>query len=323
MAGIGSPSARRIASVKRGLIAVCMLLVGGTGPAQELYKYRDENGEWIYTDRAPTENQEVEVRELPKGETDPRVLVYDQQSAGDFNLIARNEFHAPVEVILALDSLENLTFPDANQDMRWVVPARKSLLLMQLQLREDGVPGKAGYRYVWLPGDPGSEHEPDQAYRVPFAVSSDFRVSQAFPIGITHVTPDSYYAVDIVMPIGTDIYAARSGTVFETASTNFRGGVDPERNLADANLIRILHDDGTFSVYAHLNWNTIRVKPGDEVVRGQYIADSGNTGYTTGPHLHFAVMQNKGMRVESVPIEFEGPNKSAIVPETGKDLTAY
>ena len=322
-AGNGSPSARRNASGKLFLFAFCLPLVGGSCLAQEMYKYRDENGEWIYTDRAPVTQQEVEVRELPRGETDPRVLVYDRQSGGNFNFIAQNEFHAPVEVILGLDSLENLTYPNPDQELRWVVPPRSRVLLMQLQMREEGVSGRAEYRYVWLPGDPGSEHKPDEAYRVPFAISNEFRISQAFPVGITHLTPDSYYAVDIVMPVGTDIYAARSGTVFEIAGNNFRGGVDPARNLAEANLIRILHNDGTFSVYAHLNWNTIRVEPGDTVVRGEYIADSGNTGYTTGPHLHFAVMQNKGLRVESIPIEFEGPNNSAVVPETGNDLAAY
>jgi murein DD-endopeptidase MepM/ murein hydrolase activator NlpD len=77
------------------------------------------------------------------------------------------------------------------------------------------------------------------------------------------------------MPVGTDIHAARGGVVFEVASTNFRGGVDPERDAASANIVRILHDDGTHAVYAHLNWNSIRVKPGDTVERGEYIADSG------------------------------------------------
>ena len=115
----------------------------------------------------------------------------------------------------------------------------------------------------------------------------------------------------------------REGIVFEVASTNFRGGTDRDRDAAAANIVRILHDDGTHAVYAHLNWNSIRVQPGDEVERGQYIADSGNTGFSSGPHLHFAVLRNVGMRIESVPVVFEGANSSRILPVAGKTLTAY
>ncbi len=142
-------------------------------------------------------------------------------------------------------------------------------------------------------------------------------------MGVTHNTADSRYAVDISMPIGTDIHAARGGVVIEVASTNFRGGVDPKRDAAAANIVRILHDDGTHAVYAHLNWNSIRVQPGDEVERGQYIADSGNTGFSSGPHLHFAVLKNVGMRIESVAVMFAGPNWSEVQPKAGNTLTAY
>ncbi len=65
------------------------------------------------------------------------------------------------------------------------------------------------------------------------------------------------------------------------------------------------------------------MKLGDAVERGEYIADSGNTGFSSGPHLHIAVLQNVGMRMESVPIVFEGPNSLEIPPATGKTLTAY
>jgi murein DD-endopeptidase MepM/ murein hydrolase activator NlpD len=125
------------------------------------------------------------------------------------------------------------------------------------------------------------------------------------------------------MPVGSDIVAARGGIVVEVASTNYRGGFDTSRDGAEANMVRILHDDGTFGIYAHLNWNSIRVQPGDTVKRGEYIADSGNTGFSTGPHLHFVVVQNKGLRIVSVPILFEGQNSAIIKPETGMELTAY
>lgn len=322
MAGSEIRSARKSLA---GLLGAVLLLVttGNSSFAEALYKYRGASGEWIYTDRAPQKQTPVEIRELPKGMTDPQVTVYHEFSNDKFRLIARNEFFAPVEVILALDSLDNLSFPPAEQDRRWVVPPRGRLQLMQLTLLDADLPANASYRHVWLPGDPASEHAPTEPYRAPFAVAGSYKISQAFPTGITHVTPDSYYAVDIMMPIGTDVYAARAGTVFEVASTNYRGGTDPERDLQSANVIRVLHDDGTYAVYAHLNWNTIRVRPGDRIVRGEYIADSGNTGFSTGPHLHFAVLRNSGLRLESVPLLFEGRNHREVTPETGQDLVAY
>jgi murein DD-endopeptidase MepM/ murein hydrolase activator NlpD len=98
---------------------------------------------------------------------------------------------------------------------------------------------------------------------------------------------------------------------------------DVEVDGPRANIVQILHDDGTYAIYAHLNWNSIRVKAGDRVRRGQYIADSGNTGFSSGPHLHFAVLMNAGMRIVSVPVTFQGKNESAIRPASGRALTAY
>ena len=303
--------------------AIGILILTGAAPGQALYKYQDENGDWIYTDRPPPDEQTVEVRDLPTGSKPPTVTIGTRLVDGEFQFVANNEYHAPVEVVLALDALTNVQYPGANQVMRWIVDPRSELQLLALPVIGDSEEPSAIFRFISLHGDPRARHSPKQPYRAPFAVAGDFSITQAFPMGITHNTVDSRYAVDIAMPIGTDIHAARGGRVFEVASTNFRGGIDPKRDAAAANIVRILHDDGTHAVYAHLNWNSIRVRPGDEVERGEYIADSGNTGFSSGPHLHFAVLRNVGMGLESVPIAFEGPNSAEIQPAAGNTLTAY
>lgn len=305
-------------------LLLVLLLAGSSGAgAQSMYKYLDTNGNLIFSDRPPPENQQVEIRELATGAASPKVTVTTRVVNRQLQFIAENSYPIPVEVILALDELRSVAFPEPEQAMRWLVDPDSTMVMLALDATVSNAAPEADFRYLWLPGDPRAQHEPERPYRAPFAVATNYPISQAFPVGITHTTPDAYYAVDIAMPVGTDIYAARGGTVFEVASTNFRGGTDPDRDAAAANIVRIMHDDGTHAVYAHLNWNSIRVRPGDRVERGEYIADSGNTGFTTGPHLHFAVMLNRGMRLESVPVTFEGPNFSEVRPATGNTLTAY
>lgn len=311
---------RGIASLLLPLVLPC---VAGLCSAQELYKYLGPDGEWVYTDRKPDEPVDIETRELSRGFESPNVSVFYQTIDGDIQLFARNDYFAPVQLVLGLERLHDVELPPPDQSLRFVVPAREQTFLMSFQPSADAVQPNVDYRYLYVIGDPEATHSPEEAYRAPFAVAGEHLISQAYPYAITHTTPDSYYAVDIAMPIGTGVYAARGGVVIEVASTNFRGGLDPNQNGAQANLIRILHRDGTYAIYAHLNWNTIRVRPGDTVARGEYIADSGNTGFSTGPHLHFAVIKNGDLRSESVPVVFKGANGYDIVPELGETLTAY
>ncbi len=309
--------------IARLLVILPLVCFGGLTLAQALYKYRGPDGEWVYTDRQPDEEGEIEIRELSRGPESPAVDVFYRLDGAEIQLFARNEFYAPVQVVLGLEQLEGVERPPADQSLHFVVPARDEAFLLSFHPLPNAARPRIAYRYLYLIGDPGAQHTPAEAYRAPFAVAREHPISQAYPYAITHTTPDARHAVDIAMPIGTDVYAARGGTVIDVASTNYRGGLDPQQDGAQANLIRILHDDGTYAIYAHLNWNTIRVKPGDVVRRGEYIADSGNTGFSTGPHLHFAVLKNAGMRLESVPIVFKGPHGTGVVPELGDSLTAY
>jgi murein DD-endopeptidase MepM/ murein hydrolase activator NlpD len=307
----------------RLLGTLILLACGSIVLAQSMYKYQDADGTWIYTDRQPADQQQAEVLDLPAGEKDASVAVTTSLVGREVRFTAVNEFAAPVEIIIALDGLHNVELPMPDQAMRWVLAPHSSLILLELSAIEDNIAPQVDYRFIWLYGDPDSQHAPSQPYRAPFAVAGDYPITQAFPANTTHDTVDSRYAVDIAMPVGTDIHAARAGIVFEVASSNYRGGVDPEQDAQFANIIRILHDDGTHALYAHLNWNGIRVRPGDRVERGEYIAESGNTGFSSGPHLHFAVMQNLGMRLESLPIEFEAANGNSVTPTSGELIVAY
>jgi murein DD-endopeptidase MepM/ murein hydrolase activator NlpD len=236
---------------------------------------------------------------------------------------AHNDFYAPIEVRLEFLEITGVEYPHPDQILRWVIDPRSDQLLLDLDILEGATAPYVEVQYEYIPGDPTAPFQTDVRYLAPYSAGREFPISQAYPDAITHQALDSVYAVDIAMPIGTNVFAARGGTVFDVASDNYRGGLDMSRDADRANVVRILHDDGTMSVYAHLNWNSIRVKPGDRVRAGQYIADSGNTGFTSGPHLHFAVQRNAGLKIESLPVVFKGPNSDGIVPATGNALTAY
>lgn len=336
MTGIVRPSADRTRSFAGGrrlfgwLAATLIVLAASAATGQSLYKYRGADGEWVFTDRAPGEVQralngdaDIEIRELARGMPDPRVDVFHRIDGAEIRLYGRNDFHAPVQLVIGLDELRDLQLPDPDQDYRFVLPPREETYLLSLVALEDAARPYVAYRYRYLLGDPDASHRPERPYRAPFAAAQSHPITQAYPYAMTHTTRDAAHAVDISMPVGTDVYAARGGVVVEVASTNYRGGLDTSLEGAEANIVRILHDDGTYAIYAHLNWNAIRVQPGDHVKRGEYIAESGNTGFSTGPHLHFVVLRNADMRVESVPVEFEGRDGSGIVPELGAELVAY
>jgi murein DD-endopeptidase MepM/ murein hydrolase activator NlpD len=86
--------------------------------------------------------------------------------------------------------------------------------------------------------------------------------------------------IDFITPTGTPIIAAGDGLVV-------KAGVDP----AYGKFIEIAHGEGFVSKYAHNS--KLLVKPGEVIVRGQVIAESGSTGRSTGPHLHYEIHQNK------------------------------
>ena len=94
--------------------------------------------------------------------------------------------------------------------------------------------------------------------------------------------------IDIAGPIGTPILAASDGVVVEVGPTAGYGA-----------LVKLRHSDGTVTLYGHIN--TWLVSKGQRVMAGDQIATMGNRGNSTGPHLHFEVLQNGSNRIDPVP----------------------
>ena len=289
--------------------------------AQTMYRYKDANGVWVYTDRKPAAEQEFQQEQIERRFEKPEVTLFQRSDPGGVMLIAKSTYFGPVQIAFRVHPIENVSAKTHRSGLT-VLPPRSETEVVFVGKSVEQVDLRFDSEFQFIPGQPGAEHRPEQPYRLPYALSSAVRVSQAYPVVKTHGDPASQYAVDFVMPVGTDVFAARDGVVIEVASDFFESGTDYEVDGPRANVVRILHADGTMALYVHLNWNTIRVVPGQRVRRGEYLADSGNTGFTTGPHLHFVVQRNEGGALVAVPLEFAGPNGPETLV-TGETYTAY
>ncbi|MET7491517.1 M23 family metallopeptidase [Streptomyces sp900116325] len=101
---------------------------------------------------------------------------------------------------------------------------------------------------------------------------------------------------DFAVPVGTKVEAAHGGVVVKAGPNG--GGDGP----AYGNAIVIKHDNGMYSQYAHLS--RIDVHIGQSVEKGQQIALSGNTGNSSGPHLHFEIRTSPNYGSAVNPVAF-------------------
>lgn len=96
--------------------------------------------------------------------------------------------------------------------------------------------------------------------------------------------------IDLNASIGTQVRAALSGTVTATGNTDQQPGC-----YSYGKWVLVKHNNGLSTLYAHLS--VISVNSGQSVKTGDVIGFSGNTGYSTGPHLHFSVFASEGVQV--------------------------
>lgn len=290
-------------------------LLAPVAVAKQVYRYTDEQGILHFTDTPPATDQPVRSRRV---RVDPKPLVTAETSTlnGRSRLVMTNRLYGPVQVELKFTQARNVV-AEPRLPARLVLPEGYRGEPVRFRARLPKRSAEWAIQSRMVPGQAHVTHDDTYAYLPPFPEGMAFRVSQGFHGERTHRSEQARYAVDIPMPEGTPLRAARDGVVMHVEEDFFESGDDIKRYGARANQIRVLHGDGTMGVYAHLAPERVRVAPGDVVLAGEVIAESGDTGYSTGPHLHFVVQRNAGMVLESVPFRFAAQEHRRIRPLTG------
>ncbi len=221
-----------------------------------------------------------------------------------YRAYADNLMHGPVQVALRYQYRRNVDSRPALPATA-LVPARSSVLLATLAISHPARAGNFELLLDALPGHPASRPR-DHDYPLPFE-DAPVRVHQGPGGSFSHSDAPNLHAIDFALAEGTPIRAAREGVVMQIEADFEGAGVDLEAYGARANFVRVVHDDGSMAVYAHLQPDSLEVSAGQRVHAGQRMGLSGNTGFSTAPHLHFVVQVNRGMRLESVPLRMFGP----------------
>ena len=289
------------------------LLLSATGPVQakKIYKYTDADGIVHYTDRAPVDVAEVTA--IPVRVDQQRIAQLRLEGSGRARrAVVLNSIAGPVEVEVSFAEAVNVGAQPA-LPLRQVVPAGREMVVASIESANPAL--RASYRLLMtaVPGDPAAQPE-DVEYALPVDAGARWRIDQGFDGSFSHTDPQSRYAIDLNVPEGTPVLAARDGTVMQVEDDFDGAGLDREKFGGRANHVRVLHADGTMAVYAHLSPESVRVSAGRKVSVGQQLGASGNTGFSTGPHLHFAVQVNRGMVLESIPFRLGGSAGAIAIP---------
>ncbi len=245
------------------------------------------------------------------------VLVSTKNVGNAVEFYAQNFNAFDVTLTLKLKNIKNF-IPSHKLPLYVELPAHTKEAIIQLKQEDSRLKTYYESTYGWVMGVASAKHDNSYLYGIPFKKGEKVRVSQGFN-GTTSHKGYSRYAVDFAVPTGTAVYAARGGKVVSTKSTGNKGGFVKGYGIY-ANFIVLEHSDKTFGKYYHLKKGGVLVKVGDTINKGDLIGYSGNTGYSSGPHLHFSVSKvdpKYRQRPITLPFKFQSSNGIITEPRRG------
>ena len=231
------------------------------------------------------------VCHLTFSQTNPDIRVYHEKRVGKLVILADNYGASPQSVKLQL-SYDGFKVDGKLPKYHLIPPHEKQVVLVEMKIIPSA-PQSYSYKYTPFFGDvTNAKHDDSFQYILPFRSDKAMKLTQGYNGKFSHKRK---YALDFTMPEGTEIVAARAGKIVKIKKDSNKGCAN-KKCADDANYIIVLHDDGSYAEYMHLKQNGVVVNLDDQVEQGQLIGYSGNTGFTSGPHLHFQVNvpTNKG-----------------------------
>lgn len=278
----------------------------------ELYRYQDVNGQWVFGDKKSLSGASSAVQE--KIETvviqDSRIqklkpeLIYRKVDVDNQPPITQWHLSNPLPV--TIQHWLSVKGEEGFFTSRLAKPFENVVVIPS----EFELADSAKIEHFYLLGEP-IERPSKKVIPPPYSRNKQFAVSQGFKGAFSHSGQGNRYALDIAMPIGESILAVKPGVIAD-ARDDFSMGGAANYFLDKANHVTVMHDDGSYAIYAHILYGSLDVAVGQVVEAGQVLARIGSTGFSTGPHLHFVIRYNSGKGVFSIPFKFmtdEGSKK--------------
>ncbi|MEM1319751.1 MAG: M23 family metallopeptidase [Bacteroidota bacterium] len=245
-------------------------------------------------------------------------ITEEAQPDGSVQLYVLHQGFCPLTILLEFPELQNFE-PSKPLPLHQVIHPKESKQPL-LQLRRSSNKA-AGYRYSYSLGmgnEIDTKHDDQYAYWLPYPSGSKHMMGQGNNGRFSH---NGINAVDFNMDVGSKVCAARGGVIVDFKESSNQGCKSASCQEM-ANFLLIYHDDGSFGHYGHLKQNGVLVELGQRVKAGEAIALSGNTGWSSGPHLHFEVYIPKGTQQMTLPIKFLLSNGKRSWLEEGEYYTA-
>jgi murein DD-endopeptidase MepM/ murein hydrolase activator NlpD len=248
-----------------------------------------------------------------------KLKVVSERSGGTTRILLENSETTDMTATIEINSVNMRASVPLPHTL--TVPAGKTVQAFTLTPEKDSADWSYSYVNNFTVGRADARHDDNAVYTLPFTAGSSFKCTQGYHGEFSHHGPDEF-AVDFKMPEGTPIVAAREGTVVAVKDDSNKGGAS--RKYEDmANMVTVQHSDGTMAHYCHLAHRSAKVRVGQKVRAGDLLALSGNTGFTSGPHLHFAVFKARdGKGRQTIPVKFRTAEASGITLQEGKTYRA-